>query len=73
MKSKVNLCECCIQNFLFVQTTCQDHQNNEATFGIPSEAFITHSATNTKVNIHYFIILVFLFYALHRFCNSSYA
>lgn len=53
---------------LLIQTTCPDQQDKEAAFET-SKAFITHYATSSKVNIHYFIILVVLFYNQHKFCN----
>lgn len=37
----------------------------------PPEAFITHNATSSEVNIHYFTTPVPLFHILHRFYNYS--
>lgn len=36
---------------LLIQPTCQDQQDNKATFRT-SEAFIAHNATSSKVNIN---------------------
>lgn len=54
---------------MLVRTTCQDRQDTKAAFGT-SEAIIAHSAMSSEVNIHYFSIMVSLFYVLHKFCSS---